>query len=181
MLFELSISEYAQQYHAGEYSDSAITTASRIAGAVSELMRQRGLSVPDEATFKAYHEQHPKEKNATKPVKELLSRYFKYLLETEQKGERDNVIDNVENVEILDVEETPRKAGRKPKPPAEKRSVKLSIYITPGLANDVRDLAACSRQDISDITFALLEDFVERNRETLNNARNFFANVGTVK
>ena len=188
VLFGLSISEYAHEHCVGKYSDSAIDTASRIVGIVSDLMQQQGLAVPDDATFKAYHEQHPKEKNATKPVKELLKHYFEYLAEAEQKGERDNVnnsevveINSVDNNETLNVEETRRKAGRKPKPPSEKRSVKLSIYITPRLADDVKTLAACSRQDISDITFTLLEDFVERNRDILENAKSFFSNLGTIK
>ena len=173
MLFGLSISEYAHEHCAGKYSDSAIGTASRIVGAVSELTRQQGVSVPDEATFKAYHEQHPKEKNVTKPVEELLSRYFAYLAEAEQKGERDNVAeDNVIESEVIENEppvETPArgKTGRKPID-GVKRSEKVSLYLTPATAEGIKVLSHIRGMSITDCIVNLIDTYISMNKDAID-------------
>lgn len=173
MLFELSIAEFAQQICAGEFKSSAIDTAARVVGAVSSLMRQRGLSVPDEETFKEYHEQHPKERNVTKPVKELLSRYFEYLKGDANNMNEDNVIESVV-VESEPPAETPTRGrpGRKPNPDKADR-VQVSIYLPRGVYEDIKDIAAFSNSNISDISCELIKEYTLSKSEMLKQARTF--------
>ena len=75
---------------------------------------------------------------------------------------------------ITDTESKPKR-GRKPKNADERKTVKLSIYLTPSLFADLRDLAHYSQQDISDVLFGLVEDFATRNSEALLDYRSFLA------
>ena len=65
--------------------------------------------------------------------------------------------------------------GRKPKNAADRRSEKMSIYLTPQLMADLRDLANYSQLDISDVVFNLIEDFTLRNCEILQDYREFLS------
>lgn len=73
------------------------------------------------------------------------------------------------------------KRGRKPKNAAERKTVKLSIYLTESLFADLRDLAHYTQQDISDVLFGLVEDFSLRNREALLDYRSFLARRKAIK
>ena len=91
---------------------------------------------------------------------------------------------NVEaQVPITEAEQPQPQArrGRKPKQEDERRSVKLSIYLTPKLYEGLKFLASAKGEDISDVVFTQLEDFVERNSENVENIRNFFASLGAIK
>lgn len=79
------------------------------------------------------------------------------------------------------VQEGQPRRGRKPKDAQERRSVKLSIYLTPKLYEGLKFLASAKGEDISDVVFTQLEDFVSRNSENVENIRNFFASLGTIK
>ena len=76
---------------------------------------------------------------------------------------------------------TQPRRGRRPKNEQERRSVKLSIYLTPKLYEGLKFLASAKGEDISDVVFTQLEDFVLRNSENVNNIRNFFASLGAIK
>lgn len=65
--------------------------------------------------------------------------------------------------------------GRKPKLAADRRSEKMSIYLTPQLMADLKDLSNYSRQDISDVVFGLIENFTQRNSEILQEFREFLS------
>lgn len=75
------------------------------------------------------------------------------------------------------VNDTPvqHKRGRKPKAATEKRTVKLSIYLTPSLYSALDDLAHYDQREISDVIYGLIEDFTERNAEQLLDYRSFLA------
>ncbi len=75
---------------------------------------------------------------------------------------------------ITDTEQKPKR-GRKPKAAAEKRTVKLSIYLTPSLYSALDDLAHYDQREISDVIYGLVEDFTERNAEQLLDYRSFLA------
>ncbi len=79
------------------------------------------------------------------------------------------------------VQEGQPRRGRKPKAEQERRSVKLSIYLTPKLYEGLKFLASAKGEDISDVVFTQLEDFVARNSENVENIRNFFASLGAIK
>ena len=83
-------------------------------------------------------------------------------------------VDTPEAEYITDTEQKPKR-GRKPKNADERKTVKLSIYLTPSLFADLRDLAHYSQQDISDVLFGLVEDFATRNSEALLDYRSFLA------
>ena len=83
-------------------------------------------------------------------------------------------VDTPEAEYITDTESKPKR-GRKPKNADERKTVKLSIYLTPSLFADLRDLAHYSQQDISDVLFGLVEDFATRNSEALLDYRSFLA------
>ena len=51
----------------------------------------------------------------------------------------------------------------------------MSIYLTPQLMADLRDLANYSQLDISDVVFNLIEDFTLRNCEILQDYREFLS------
>ena len=76
---------------------------------------------------------------------------------------------------------TQPRRGRRPKNEQERRSVKLSIYLTPKLYEGLKFLASAKGEDISDVVFTQLEDFVLRNSENVKNIRNFFASLGAIK
>ena len=78
-------------------------------------------------------------------------------------------------------EDTPKRRGRKSKPEADRRSVKISIYLTPSLYEGVRLLAASRKEDISDVIFSVLDDFVDRNSDKISTVRDFFASLGVIK
>ena len=77
--------------------------------------------------------------------------------------------------------QTQPRRGRRPKNEQERRSVKLSIYLTPKLYEGLKFLASAKGEDISDVVFTQLEDFVVRNSENVKNIRNFFASLGAIK
>lgn len=76
---------------------------------------------------------------------------------------------------------TQPRRGRKPKDEQERRSVKLSIYLTPKLYDGVEELASMLKQDVSEVVFTLLEDFVARNSEKMIAHQNFLASIGAIK
>lgn len=78
-------------------------------------------------------------------------------------------------------EDTPKRRGRKSKPEADRRSVKISIYLTPSLYEGVRLLASARQEDISDVIFSVLDDFVDRNSDKISTVRDFFASLGVIK
>lgn len=80
-------------------------------------------------------------------------------------------------VDAVDVEPEKVKLGRQPKPESERRSVKISIYMTQSLYDNIRDLAALSRQDVSTVIFYALSELVDRNADTLNAYQGFLANL----
>ena len=59
------------------------------------------------------------------------------------------------------------KRGRKPKAAAEKRTVKLSIYLTPSLYANVKDLANLYGKSITDYIVSLIERDTEAKQEHL--------------
>ena len=73
------------------------------------------------------------------------------------------------------------KRGRKEKPEAERRSVKMSIYLTQGIYDGLKTLAAATQRDISEILFGLAEDFVNRNEDKIKATKNFFETLGTIE
>lgn len=81
----------------------------------------------------------------------------------------------------VESEDLKPKRGRKPKPESEKRSVKLSIYLTPEVYEGMRTLAYATQQDISDVFFTLCEEYVSRNREQVNDIRSFFSRLKAIK
>ena len=106
----------------------------------------------------------------------------------DQKGEQqmsEQVIQTEQVASAADTqsvgEASTKRRGRKVKPDAERRSVKISIYLTHDVYDGMRDLAAASKQDVSDIFFTLASEFVERNADKLNTVRSFFASLGVIK
>lgn len=76
---------------------------------------------------------------------------------------------------------TQPRRGRQPKDEQERRSVKMSIYLTPKLYDGVEELASMLKQDVSEVVFTLLEDFVARNSEKMIAHQNFLASIGAIK
>ena len=99
------------------------------------------------------------------------------------EGQHAPITETEAESEAIDEPETPAqpRRGRKPKDEQERRSVKLSIYLTPKLYEGLKILASIKREDISDMVFSQLENFVERNSENVKKARNFFASLGVIK
>ena len=87
----------------------------------------------------------------------------------------------IEVPEVSEAQETQVRRGRKEKPEAERRSVKMSIYLTQRIYDGLKTLAAATQQDISDVIFSLAEDFVTRNEDKIEATKNFFETLGTIK
>ena len=89
----------------------------------------------------------------------------------------------VEPVDESPADDTPAqpKRGRKPKAAAEKRTVKLSIYLTPSIYEGMKTLASATQQDVSDIFFTLAEEYVTRNSDKVQDIRSFFARLGAIR
>lgn len=96
---------------------------------------------------------------------------------TEEEDSGSPSVATVEPVDESPADDTPAqpKRGRKPKAAAEKRTVKLSIYLTPSLYSALDDLAHYDQREISDVIYGLVEDFTERNAEQLLDYRSFLA------
>ena len=77
--------------------------------------------------------------------------------------------------EMTDVKPARASLGRKPKAENDRRSVKVSIYLTPALYNGVKNIAALSQQDISTVIFSALSNLVDRNADTLKAYETFCA------
>ena len=73
---------------------------------------------------------------------------------------------------------TQPRRGRRPKNEQERRSVKLSIYLTPKLYEDLRDIASYHRQDISDVVFEALEKLVVSEGDDIRAFHLFLASRG---
>ena len=71
--------------------------------------------------------------------------------------------------------------GRKSKPEADRRSVKISIYLTPSLYEGAEELAHMMKQDLSSVIFSLLEGFVGRNTDKLRAHQDFLDSLGVIK
>ncbi len=80
-----------------------------------------------------------------------------------------------------ETEEQQPKRGRKAKPDAEKRSVKISIYLTPEIYNGLKICAAISQQDLSDFFNQLASDCIERNSEAISAYQAFLDKFGGIK
>lgn len=78
-------------------------------------------------------------------------------------------------------QQTAPRRGRKLKPEAEKRSVKMSIYLTPEIYEGMKACAAISRQDLSDLFNQIAADCVERNAEAIKEYRRFLDRIGGIK
>ena len=84
-----------------------------------------------------------------------------------------------EPVEVEPVQGVRR--GRKSKPEADRRSVKISIYLTPSLYEGAEELAHMMKQDLSSVIFSLLEGFVGRNTDKLRAHQDFLDSLGVIK
>lgn len=94
-----------------------------------------------------------------------------------KKAGRKPMTEQVEVIEsVSDSEQQqPLKRGRKPKPENERRNVKISIYLTQGVYEAVKALAAGTERDMSDVIFEALEDLAERNSEQVKAYHDFLA------
>ena len=87
----------------------------------------------------------------------------------------------IEAPEAQETVETQVKRGRKEKPESERRSVKMSIYLTQSIYDGLKTLAAATQRDVSDVIFDLAEDFVTRNEDKIAATKVFFDSLGAIK
>lgn len=96
----------------------------------------------------------------------------------DQKGDTGNMNeDKVIESEVVESEpsaETPTRGrpGRKPNPDKADR-VQVSIYIPRGVYEDIKDIAAFSNSNISDIACELIKEYTLSRSEMLKQARTF--------
>lgn len=191
--------EYAEQYqYSGYVKESELN---RYLDAGLEFFEARGIELPSEGDFSLWEEQLL---TTLKPntVRHYIREFRKFTDWCRQKRDRSMSLDfeattteatstggvnpqlreklpEAETVEFA--EDTPKRRGRKSKPEADRRSVKISIYLTPSLYEGVRLLASARQEDISDVIFSVLDDFVDRNSDKISTVRDFFASLGVIK
>lgn len=145
-----------------------------------DYFSSKGISVPTEEDYEAWRKflkatKHGRSKDSEitdKTIKDFVYAFKKFILWREN---RQHMID------VPEAQEAQVKRGRKEKPEAERRSVKMSIYLTQGIYDGLKTLAAASQRDISEILYSLAEDFVNRNEDKIEATKNFFETLGTIK
>ena len=171
----------------------------RIRGDVGDflsILEGSGRSLPSEEDYSTFREMRLQKDSNPRTVQDRIHRIKKYYewrqtqemkdieeISGNQSQEREDINTPKEKAEgAEDIAETSKpKRGRKPKAEADRRSEKLSIYLTPQVYADMKTLAHSVEQDISDIFFSLAEDFVARNSERLSAYRDFLAQANPLK
>lgn len=148
-----------------------------------EYFSSKGISVPTEEDYDAWREVLKATKSGRAkgtPISDKTTKDFVYAFKNFISW-RDSRQMTIEVPEVSEAQETQVRRGRKEKPEAERRSVKMSIYLTQRIYDGLKTLAAATQQDISDVIFSLAEDFVTRNEDKIEATKNFFETLGTIK
>ena len=202
--------EYREIASVEEYLSTRSVSApekNRIRGDLAEfldLLEGNGRTWPSEEDYRAFREMRLHKDKTPRTVIDRIQRIRKYYewRQTQAMSERQGTM-MLEGQAEAEAVNTPKekaagfvspadehegiaeaskpKRGRKPKAEEDRRSEKISIYLTPRVYADMRALAHSVGQDISDIFFSLAEDFVERNSERLNAYRDFLAQAKPLK
>ena len=200
--------EYREIASVEEYLSTRSVSApekNRIRGDLAEfldLLEGNGRTWPSEEDYRAFREMRLHKDKTPRTVIDRIQRIRKYYewRQTQSMSERQATMILEEQAEAVAVntpkeetagfvaatdegiaEDSKPRRGRKPKAEEDRRSEKISIYLTPRVYADMRALAHSVGQDISDIFFSLAEDFVERNSERLNAYRDFLAQAKPLK
>lgn len=125
-----------------------------------ELLAERGRTWPEECDYQEYKARKSATDKNPKTPSNRISRIKKYF-DNLHKGESQMTIPETETPGLIP-EEKPRMGAPRKSP--EGRTKKITVYITPALEEDLKDLARIDGRTTPDYIFRLVE------RESKNRA-----------